>query len=95
MDKTVNISGYEVNVEYDKTGQIARCATVMVGDPDRPGMRANDGPDAQRARRKAREIVAGALGLDIKRVRAASRYTRLKTGDDGLIHDDTGGIYLA
>ncbi len=83
--ETRTINGYKVNLTTNKTGTVVRAATVLVGPAEKPGWRAQDGPEAKRKRREAKRAVMAALNLPAKQVRAASRYTELTVGDDGMV----------
>lgn len=83
-------AGYEVNVIRSKDGAIPRQACVLVGDADKPGMRAKDGTAARAARKRARQAVAESLGIPLHTVRAVSRYTSITS--DGAIRDEAGNI---
>jgi len=98
MYQSKTIAGYEVHMETSKQGQ-PRSAVVMVGDPNKPSLRAKDGSMARKLRKIARVAVAEALGLPLSKVRAQARYTSLHKRDDGLVErrDSSGrviGVHL-
>ena len=94
MYQTREICGHQVNLILSKDGIIVRSACVMVGDASHPGMRAKDGQNAKNQRRQIKRLVADALGIDRKLVRASSRYSCLSVGSDGMIErkDDSGRV---
>jgi len=91
MTTTEILHGYEVRVVRSKAG-VAREATVQLGDPSRAGLRAKDAGSA-RPRKAARVAVAAALGMDLRKVHAAARYSCLTAaGGYAVRRDGLGGI---
>lgn len=76
------VAGHDVNLETRRDGT-PRSAVVLVGPRERAGMRAGD-PGSKAKRMVARRSVATALGLPVSRVRAASRFTRIKASGEVL-----------
>jgi hypothetical protein len=72
--KQIEVAGYEVNVcHYVADGAVIECA-VLLGPPNRAGIRLKDSDVAKHERRRVRELVANELGLPLGRVSASTRY---------------------
>ena len=84
------VAGHEVNLETHRDGS-PRSAVVMVGPSAHGGFRAGD-PGAKAKRMSARLAVAGELGLPVSKVRAASRFTRIRATTGEVLDPRTGRV---
>lgn len=73
--KMIEVAGYEVNTRYYTDNKQIMDCEVLLGPPNRPGIRLKDGDASKHERRRVRQLIATELGLPLYVVGAATRYT--------------------
>jgi len=90
-DACEQIAGHQANVV--RVGGQPVEAAVLLGSASEPGHRAKD-PGAREIRLAARKAVAAALGLDLRKVTAAARYSSLAVEDGSVVRRGPNGTVI-